>query len=211
MSVRNLAPLFAPKTVAVIGASSRPGSVGNTVLGNLSASGSSVSVFPVNPKHQVLGDKKCFASVAEIPDAVDLAVICTPATTVPQLVRECGAAGVRGVLILSAGFRETGSAGKQLEAAVAAEASKFEGLRILGPNCLGYMAPHLGLNVSFVNDMPPQGSVAFISQSGALCSSVLDWAKQANVGFSYFISLGNMLDVGMADVIDYLATDRWTE
>lgn len=210
MPVRNLARIFAPKSVTVIGASMREASVGRAVLNNLTAS-SSLRVYPVNPKHREIGTVTCWPSVTDLPEPVDLAVICTPAVTVPLVVRQCGERGIFGLVILSAGFREVGHSGSELEAAIKAEAAKFPGLRILGPNCLGFMAPHVGLNASFVDELPPRGSVAFISQSGALCSAILDWAAQENVGFSYFISLGNMLDIGVADLLDYLATDRYTE
>jgi acetyltransferase len=211
MSIRNLDALFSPKTIAIIGASEKRGSVGQTVLANLAHFTESIRIFPVNPKHRELQGRRCFAHVGDVGQAVDLAVICTPAATVPLVIRECGQAGVRATLILSAGFREVGEAGKQLEMEVAEQAKRFAPMRVLGPNCLGFMAPQHGLNVSFVRDMPPQGNVAFVSQSGALCSSVLDWAKMENVGFSFFVSLGNMLDVGMADIIDYLSTDPATE
>ena len=210
MPVRNLSRIFAPRSVAVIGASPRPGTVGCAVLQNLS-SDPLRRIYPVNPKHQQIGELACWPSIKVLPEVVDLAVICTPAATVPALVHECGERGVRGLVILSAGFREIGKLGSELESAVGAEAARYPGLRILGPNCLGFMAPHANLNTSFVDQLPPAGSVAFISQSGALCSAVLDWAQQENVGFSYVISLGNMLDIGVADLLDYLADDRWTD
>jgi acetyltransferase len=127
------------------------------------------------------------------------------------VLAECGEQGIRGALIISAGFRELGPEGEQLEAQLREVAARFDGMRILGPNCLGYMSPHLGLNVSFVDQMPAKGNVAFVSQSGALCSSVLDWAAQQNIGFSYFVSFGNAMDVGVADLLDYLATDPHTQ
>lgn len=210
MPIRNLARIFAPQSVAVVGASTRESSVGHSVLKNLTAT-ASLRVYPVNPKHRQLGDLSCWPSVGELPETVDLAVICTPAATVPDIVRQCGERDIRGIVILSAGFRETGQAGSELEAAVKSAAGEFPGTRMLGPNCLGFLAPHANLNVSFVDQLPPAGNVAFISQSGALCSAVLDWAAQEQVGFSYVISLGNALDVGVADLLDYLAADRWTE
>jgi acetyltransferase len=211
MTTRSLDALFAPKSIAVIGASQRQGSVGQSVLRNLSTEGSREHLYAVNPKHKTVNGVPCFPRIGELPDAVDLAVICTPAATVPGLVRECGEADARGIVVLSAGFRETGAAGQELEAATLAEAQKFPGLRLLGPNCLGFMSPHRALSVSFVEDLPPRGRVAFVSQSGALCSAVLDWAKQEKVGFSFFVSLGNMLDVGFDDLIDYLGSDPWTD
>jgi acetyltransferase len=130
---------------------------------------------------------------------------------VPQIVRECGQAGILGVVVLSAGFRESGPEGESLEQAVQQEARQIDGMRIVGPNCLGIMAPHVALNASFASGMPAKGHIAFLSQSGALCTAVLDWALQEQVGFSHFVSVGNMLDVGIGDLIDYFATDRWTE
>jgi acetyltransferase len=211
VTTRNLNRLLAPQSVAVIGASPRLGSVGNTVLTNLAAAGTGLQVVAVNPKHQEIGGIPCVAKLEALQQQVDLAAICIPAAGVPQVVRECGQANIPGVLIFSAGFREAGTTGKILEEQLAAEAARFPEMRILGPNCLGFMAPHRGLNASFVREMPPRGNVAFVAQSGALCSSVLDWAQQQNVGFSYFVSLGNMLDVGAPDLIDFLAADPHTE
>ncbi|MCA9103211.1 MAG: bifunctional acetate--CoA ligase family protein/GNAT family N-acetyltransferase [Pirellulales bacterium] len=211
MAIRNLDKIFAAKSVAVIGGSHSPGSLGRTVLENLAASEFPGPVFPVNPKHKTIAGQPCYASVAELPQVPDLAVVCTPAATVAEVVRQCGEAGIRGLVILSAGFRESGPAGAELEAAVRREAAAFDGLRIVGPNCLGIIAPHAALNASFAAGTPPRGSVAFISQSGALCTAVLDWALQEHIGFSYFVSVGNMLDVGMGDLIDYFANDRHTE
>lgn len=211
MPIRHLKSIFSPRVVAVVGASERPASVGNQVLVNLLQSEFAGRVFPVNPKHASINGVPAYASVGELPERPDLAVICTPAATVPGIVRECGEAGVRGLVIISAGFRELGAAGAELESRIQAEASRFEGMRIIGPNCLGVIAPHVGLNASFAAAMPPKGRVAFISQSGALCTSVLDWALTERVGFSYFISVGNMLDVGMGDLIDFLALDEHTD
>ena len=211
MPIRNLNKIFAPKTVGVIGASDRPSSVGNTVLLNLTKNGFGGAVYPVNPKHAAIDGIPCFKSVAELPEKVDLAVICTPARAVPEIVRECGEAGIRGLVILSAGFREASPEGEALESSVRDAARQYDGMRIVGPNCLGIMAPHISLNASFASDSPLKGHVAFLSQSGALCTAVLDWAIQENVGFSYFVSVGNMLDVGIADLIDYFATDSLTE
>jgi acetyltransferase len=184
--------------------------VSNAVLRNLQGGGFPGGIYPINPKHQAIEGLSCYPSIAAAPEATDLAIVCTPAPTVPAIVGQCGATGTRGLIILSAGFRETGSAGAALEEAVRAEAQRYPGLRIIGPNCLGVLAPHAGLNASFAADMPAKGHVAFISQSGALCTSVLDWAMQEEIGFSYFVSLGNMLDVGVADLIDYFALDPRT-
>jgi acetyltransferase len=149
--------------------------------------------------------------VGALPRPVDLAVICTPAPTVPGLIRQCGEAGILGLVILSAGFRETGSAGHDLEEEIRREWRRFDGMRIIGPNCLGIIAPHIRLNASFAADMPQPGHIGLISQSGALCTSLLDWAARQNVGFSYFVSIGNMLDVSFGDLIDYFGEDPATK
>jgi len=211
MTIRNLDKIFNPRRIAVIGASNRRGTVGYALLQNLIGVGFEGVVYPVNPKHEAVQGIPAYPSVAALPATADLAIICIPAATVPQVVRECGEAGIRGIVIISAGFRETGEAGRKLEDRVREEASRFDGMRILGPNCLGFIAPRLRLNASFAGQRPPAGRIAFISQSGALCTSVLDWALDQGVGFSYFVSIGNMLDVGIADLIDYFAADPQTE
>jgi acetyltransferase len=209
MSIRNLNKIFNPNRVAVIGASDAPSSVGYTVLRNLIGSGFNGVVYPVNSKREAVQAIPAYKNIASLPHAPDLAVICTPAPTVPELVRLLGEAGTRGIVIISAGFREVGEAGRKLEEQILVEQRKFPGMRILGPNCLGIMVPSLHLNASFAAATPAPGHIGFISQSGALCTSVLDWAIDAGIGFSYFVSVGNMLDVSMADLIDYFgsATD----
>ncbi|MAT70150.1 MAG: GNAT family N-acetyltransferase [Planctomycetaceae bacterium] len=211
MAIRNLDKIFAPASVAVIGASRREGTVGSTILENLTGSGFSGPIYPVNPKHRTIGSHRCYPSVAELPEPPDLAVVSTPAPTIPGIIREIGAVGTRGVIVTSAAFREIGPEGAELERQVAAAAAEFDGLRILGPNCLGAINPHLGLNASFAAGMPAKGRVAFISQSGALCTAVLDWALAEHIGFSHFISVGNAIDVGIGDLIDYLAVDPKTD
>ena len=211
MSVRNLDAIFRPSSVAVIGASNSVGSVGGTLWHNLATSGFTGDVFPINTKHDCVQGARAFASIKDVPKVADLAVICVPAPAVPGVVRECGEAGVRGVIILSAGFREVGAAGRELEEAVRREAARFEGLRIVGPNCLGVIVPGLRLSASFAAGMPQPGRVALLSQSGALCTAILDWAIEQQIGFSAFVSAGNMLDVSMADLIDYFAADPQTE
>ncbi|WP_339736131.1 bifunctional acetate--CoA ligase family protein/GNAT family N-acetyltransferase [uncultured Gimesia sp.] len=210
MPIRNLEKIFHPRRIAVVGASQRPLSVGQTVFQNLIAGGFPGAVYPVNPRYDKLGDHVCYATVAGLPEAVDLAVICIPARTIPEMIQQCGEAGIRGIVILSAGFREAGTAGSELEQQLLTIARKFSGMRIVGPNCLGVMAPYAKLNASFATDMPLTGNIAFISQSGALCTSVLDWSLQEKIGFSHFVSVGNMLDVGIADLIDYFALDPHT-
>jgi len=203
-----LDPLFSPRSVAVIGATEREGSVGRTVLWNLISHPFGGTVYPINPKrHNVLGIK-AYASVGSLPEPVDLAVIAIPAPGVPEVISECVAAGIRGAIVLSAGFKEIGAEGNRLEADIWQRAAGK--MRLIGPNCLGIQNPITGLNATFASQMARRGNVGFISQSGALCTSILDWSLQENVGFSAFISLGSMLDVGWGDLIDYLGDDPHT-
>lgn len=202
--------IFAPQTVAVIGATERSGSVGRTLLWNLISSPFGGTVYPINlRRHSVLGIK-AYARIADVPETVDLAVIATPAATVPGIIRECVDAGVKGAIIISAGFRETGAAGVALEQQVLAEAQRGK-MRIIGPNCLGVMSPRRGFNATFASTIARPGSVGFISQSGALCTSILDWSLRENVGFSAFLSIGSMLDVNWGDLIEYLGNDSDTQ
>lgn len=206
MSIRNLDKIFEPHRVAVIGASDTPTSVGYTVLRNLVGSGFRGVVYPVNSKREAIQGIQAYKDIPSLPRAPDLAVICTPAPTVPSIVRQCGEAGTRGLVIISAGFREIGAEGRKLEQLVRDEQRKFDGMRILGPNCLGLMVPAINLNASFAAATPTKGHIGFISQSGALCTSVLDWALDEGIGFSYFVSVGNMLDVSIGDLIDYFGS-----
>ena len=198
--------VFAPKRVAVIGASEKPGSVGRTLLWNLISNPFGGTVYPVNPKRDSILGIKAYASLDKIPDAVDLAIIATPAPTVSQVIKECTHKGVKGAIIISAGFKEIGETGIALEQEIKAQAQAHN-LRIVGPNCLGVMTPHYGLNATFGSAMALPGNVGFISQSGALCTSILDWSFRENVGFSAFVSIGSMLDVDWGDLIDYLGDD----
>ena len=201
---------FAPRSVAVIGASERAGAVGRTVLWNLLQSPFGGTVYPVNDKRgNVLGVKAC-ANIASIQEPIDLALVVTPAPSVPGVIRECAKAGVRGAVILSAGFKETGPAGARLEEEILAIARGAR-MRIIGPNCLGMMVPGTGLNATFAHAMARKGNVAFLSQSGALQTAILDWSLQENVGFSAFASLGSMLDIDWGDLIDYLGNDPRTK
>jgi acetyltransferase len=211
VSILNLDKIFAPQRVAVIGASDSPTSVGYTVLRNLVGSGFRGVVYPVNPKRESVQGIHAYKDIPSLPHPPDLALICTPAATVSGIVRQCGEAGTRGLVIISAGFRETGAEGKRLEEQIREEQRKFAGMRILGPNCLGIVVPAISLNASFAAATPQKGHVGFISQSGALCTSVLDWALDEGIGFSYFVSVGNMLDVSMGDLIDYFGTATETE
>ncbi|MDX1931227.1 MAG: bifunctional acetate--CoA ligase family protein/GNAT family N-acetyltransferase [Capsulimonadales bacterium] len=200
---------FRPRSVAVIGATETPGSVGRTLLTNLIGSPFGGVVYPVNPKRPAVLGIRAYPALADIPDSVDLAVIVTPAPTVPGLIEECVAAGVNGAIIISAGFKEIGPEGVELERQVLQKA-RAGNLRIVGPNCLGVMSPLTGLNATFAQAMARPGHVAFLSQSGALLTAVLDHALRENIGFSAFASLGSMLDVGWGDLIDYLGNDANT-
>jgi acetyltransferase len=211
MDVHRLDRIFKPKRIALIGVTINPNSVGGKVLGNLVGGGFTGVVYPVNPQHESVLGIHCYPDVKSLPKIPDLALICTPPEQVPDAVRECGECGILGIVILSAGFKETGEAGQALEGRIGEIAAQFEGMRILGPNCLGVIVPGSRLNASFASGMPKPGHIAFISQSGALCTSVLDWAIEGKIGFSYFVSVGNSLDVGFGDLIDYFGEDENTK
>ncbi|MFN8527185.1 MAG: bifunctional acetate--CoA ligase family protein/GNAT family N-acetyltransferase [Anaerolineae bacterium] len=202
--------IFSPQNVAVVGATERVGSVGRTILWNLISSPFGGTVYPVNPTRQSILGVRAYPSLKDVPDKIDLAVLVTPAKSVPNLIRECVDLGIKGAIIISAGFKEIGPEGAALEREVLAEARKG-GMRLIGPNCLGVMRPVTGMNATFADGIARPGAVAFISQSGALLTAVLDWSRSQNVGFSAFISVGTMLDVGWGDLIDYLGQDEATE
>jgi len=209
---RRMMPLdvfFAPRTVAVVGATENPGSVRRTIFWNLVTSPFGGMVFPVNPKRPSVLGVKAYPSIMEIPEEVDLAVIVTPPPSVPGIIRECGQNGVRGAIVISAGFKEVGPEGAALERQVL-EYARAAKVRVIGPNCLGVMAPLTGLNATFATAIARPGSVGFISQSGALCTAVLDWSLKEMVGFSAFISVGSMVDVGWGDLIYHLGNDPKT-
>lgn len=195
-----------PKTVAAIGASDTEGSVGQALMRNLLLGKDRRKIYPVNPNHEVVMGPKCYSAVSKVPEHVDLAVIATPARTVPSMVEECVKAGVDGVVILSAGFREIGVEGAKLEEEIKRVQAKSD-IRILGPNCVGLIRPQINLNATFLRDNPPPGQIAFVSQSGALGSAILNWAISARIGFSMFASLGSTLDMDYGDMIDYLGED----
>jgi len=201
--------LFNPHSVAVVGASERQGSVGRTILWNLISSPFGGTVYPINPNRKNVLGIRAWPSLEALPEPVDLAVIVTPASTVPGVMRECAKTGVRGVIIISAGFKEVGPEGVALEQEVLQIAREAR-IRIIGPNCLGVMRPTTGLNATFAGDMARPGNVAFVSQSGALLTAILDWSLREAVGFSAFVSMGSMLDVGWGDIIDYLGNDPRT-
>ncbi|WP_395731159.1 acetate--CoA ligase family protein [Prosthecobacter sp.] len=200
----SLTAFFQPRSIAVIGASEREGSVGRAIWDNLR--GFSGAVYPVNAKHVELCGAKAYPNIATLPEVPELLIIVTPATTVPQLVEEAGVAGVRAAVVISAGFKETGKDGARLEAEVLA-AAKRHGVRLIGPNCLGLMNPHAGLNATFASSVARPGRVAFLSQSGALCTAILDWSHDQHVGFSAFVSTGAMADVGWGDLIRHFGED----
>ena len=205
----NLDKIFNPKNIAVIGASDEDGSVGYILMKNFAELGYKGKVYPVNiRKTEILGFK-AYQTVDQLPETVDLAVIATPAKTVPTVVKQCGKAGVKGIIIISAGFKEIGPEGKALEDEIV-EIKKKYNLRIIGPNCLGIIRPNVNLNATFTTKMPKSGNIAFISQSGALGAAILDWAVNENVGFSNFVSVGSMIDVDFGDLIDYFGTDPKT-
>jgi acetyltransferase len=200
---------FEPESVALIGATENPGSVGRTVLWNLISTPFGGTVYPVNPKRSSVLGIRAYPNISAVPEQVDLAVVTTPAKTVPGIIRECVQTGVRAAIVISAGFKELGAEGLALENQVLEEAGKG-GMRIIGPNCLGLMSPISGLNATFARGMALPGNVGFISQSGALCTAVLDWSFREQVGFSAFVSIGSMADVGWGDLIDYLGQDPRT-
>lgn len=205
----SLERMFNPKVVALIGATDKEGSVGLALLKNLLKNNGDREIYPVNPNRESVLGIKCYPSIKDVPEHVDLAVIATPAKTVPKIVEECGEAGVEGVVIVSAGFRETGEEGRKLEEEIKRIKERY-GLRVLGPNCLGFIRPPIGLNSTFLLKDPEPGQIAFISQSGALGSAILDWAVSAHIGFSMFISLGSMVDIDFGDLIDFLGQDPYT-
>ena len=207
---RQLDSIFSPQTIAIIGATEAPGSVGRTVLENLLAGGFAGQVYPVNPKRDKILGLKAYPDVKVLPTIPDVVVIITPPPTVPGIIRDCADFGVRGAIIISAGFKETGAAGAELERRIIAEAQRVN-MRIVGPNCLGVMVPGHQLNATFAASMAKPGSVGFISQSGALCTAILDWSLKENVGFSAFVSLGSMLDVSWGDLIYHLGDDPATK
>ncbi|MBE3034411.1 MAG: GNAT family N-acetyltransferase [Actinobacteria bacterium] len=209
MSTRNLDKLFDPRSIAVIGASNKKGSVGYILLRNLIGAEYDGIVYPVNVSEQSVQGIQAYASISQVPRKIDLAVIAVPAKAVPETMRECGEADVASAVIVSAGFKEIGAAGKKLEEEVCSIAKSY-GVRIVGPNCLGYIRPGMNLNVAVAHVIPPAGRMAFFSQSGALGTAILDWAAANQVGFSAFVSVGSMADVDFGDLIDYFGADPHT-
>ncbi|MBN2460125.1 MAG: bifunctional acetate--CoA ligase family protein/GNAT family N-acetyltransferase [Candidatus Cloacimonetes bacterium] len=209
MITKKLTKLFNPEVIAIIGASAKEGSVGHSLMKNIIGSGFDGIVYPINPKRTNVLGVKAYARLEDVPDKIDLAIIATPAHTVPAIVEDCGIVGVSGVLLISAGFAEIGEEGKKLTRQIMASLRKY-GMRLIGPNCLGFIKPAIKLNASFANKMALPGKIAFISQSGALCTAILDWSIEQNVGFSHFVSIGSMIDVSFHDLIDYFGSDPQT-
>ena len=209
MSQHYLTSLFAPQSVAVFGASDRKDSVGQIVFQNMLESGYTGGLFPINPTHAEIQGKKAYASIFEVGEPVELVVIATPPQTVPDIIEDCGKHGVKSAIIITAGFGEVGAAGQALEKAVLDNARRY-GIRLIGPNCLGVMRPSIGFNATFNKGSANAGNLAIISQSGALCTAILDWAQTNDVGFSSVVSLGSSADVDFGEILDYLVSDRET-
>ncbi len=208
----NLDTLFAPKSVAVIGASNRQGSVGRAVFTNILLNEYTGTVYPVNPKDRSISGVRSYSSVQELPESVDVAVVVVPASVVPSVTEDCGRKGVKGLIVISAGFKEIGQDGAALERQVVSLAQKYS-MRMIGPNCLGVINtdPEVRLNASFASQMPLEGSISFASQSGALGEAVIDYAAGEGIGFSKFISVGNKADVNENDILEYLRADPKTK
>ncbi|MCW8945203.1 MAG: bifunctional acetate--CoA ligase family protein/GNAT family N-acetyltransferase [Sedimenticola sp.] len=209
MGPHHLDTLFSPKSIAVFGASEKTDSVGTRVFKNLIQAGFKGELYPINPSHKSVQGHTCYKAIADIEHGIDLAVIASPAKTVPSIIRQCGEQGVHSAVILTAGFRETGPAGARMEQSIL-ETARHYNLRLVGPNCLGIMRPNVGLDATFLETPAPAGGLALVSQSGALCTAILDWAKPHQLGFSTVVSLGNASDVDFGDVLDYLASDYKT-
>ncbi|MDX1814073.1 MAG: CoA-binding protein, partial [Candidatus Bathyarchaeia archaeon] len=210
MVTTNLDKIFNPKSVAIVGASDKEGSVGNAIVKNFTEQGYAGKIYLVNIRKTEINGIKTYQNIKQISESIDLAIIATPAKTVPSVIEECGQAKVKGAIIVSAGFKETGPEGKALEEKILQTKNKY-GIRIIGPNCIGIIRPRNKLNATFTNNMPKPGKIAFISQSGALGSAILDWAVHENIGFSNFVSIGSMIDVDFGDLIDYFGTDPQTK
>jgi len=206
MSIHNLDRIFKPDSVAIIGASEREGSIGGSLVKNLIEAGYQGKIFPVNPHHKSIRGLRAYRSVLDIEETIDMAVVSIPISEVPSIIKECVKAKIGGAIIISAGGKEIGEKGKQLEEKIKNEAAKGD-LRIFGPNCMGIVSAEPKLNASFARQMPLGGKLAFISQSGAICSAILDLSLKEGIGFRYFVSIGSMLDVDFGDMINYLGND----
>jgi len=210
MGPHHLEELFSPDSIAVFGASEKEGGVGTRVFHNLIQAKYRGDLYPVNPNYEEIKGHRCYSNLTEVDAPVDLAIIATPAATVLDIVRSCGEHGVAAAIVLSAGFREVGEKGKWLEQSLVNTARHY-GIHLLGPNCLGLMRPGIGLDATFLDSFAPDGRLALVSQSGALCTAILDWSRPNQLGFSTVVSLGNAADVDFGDVLDYLAVDQKTD
>jgi acetyltransferase len=210
MNAHYLTSLFTPESIALYGASDKPDSVGGVVFKNLLTSGFKGRIYAINPKRDEVQGQKAFSSLDDIDETVDLAVVATPARSIPGIVEACGERGVKMMLILSAGFRETGVEGRRLEDRVT-ELSRRYGIRLMGPNCLGIIRPDKGLNITFGNNNARPGNLAFVSQSGAICTAILDWAEKNDIGFSAVVSTGIAADLDFGDYLDFLVSDPATK
>jgi len=206
MSIHNLDKIFKPDSLAIVGASGREGSIGYSLITNIIKTGYQGKVFPVNPYYQFINGLKAYRSLLDIQQSVDVAVIATPMAKVPSIIKECVTAKIEGTIIISAGGKETGENGKKIEAKIKDEAAKGD-LRIIGPNCMGIISTEANLNAGFANSIPKKGKLAFISQSGAICSAILDLSLKEGIGFRYFVSIGSMLDVDFGDLINYMGNE----
>jgi len=209
MNTHYLTSLFTPESVALFGASDRKDSVGGVVFKNLLTSGYKGRIYAINPRRDEIQGQKAFPSLDDIEATVDLAVVATPARSIPDIVTACGEHGIRMMLILSAGFRETGTEGRRLEDRVTQLVRRY-GIRLMGPNCLGIIRPDIGLNITFGNNNAQPGNLAFVSQSGAICTAILDWAEMNDIGFSAVVSTGIAADLDFGDYLDYLVSDPHT-
>ena len=210
MNTHYLASLFTPESVALYGASDRVDSVGGVVFKNLMSSGFKGRIYAINSKRDVVQGEKAYSSLDEIDELVDLVVVATPASSIPAIVEACGERGVKMMLILSAGFRETGKEGRRLEDRVIQLVRRY-GIRLMGPNCLGIIRPDIGLNITFGNNDAKPGNLALVSQSGAICTAILDWAEANDIGFSAVVSTGIAADLDFGDFLDYLVSDPHTK
>jgi acetyltransferase len=211
MTIRNLNFMFNPSSVALVGASQKPGSIGAVLARNLVSAGFKGEIFPVNPKYNIIEGLPTYPALDSLPKTPDLAVIATPPDTIPQLIEKLGNRGTRSAVVITAGFREGGSEEGQRLCDQMLDSARPHLLRIMGPNCLGIMAPGVGLNASLGHVQPLKGNIAIVAQSGAILASVLDWATSKGIGFSHFVSVGNMSDVDFGDMLDYLSTDFRTK
>ncbi|MGB5307672.1 MAG: bifunctional acetate--CoA ligase family protein/GNAT family N-acetyltransferase [Arenicellales bacterium] len=210
MGPHHLDALFSPESIAVFGASEKEGGVGTRVFLNMIEAGYRGELYPVNPKYEEIHGRRCYKSLADIDAAVDLVIIATPASTVLEIMRSCGEHGVSAAIVLSAGFREVGEQGARLEQALV-DIARHYGIQVLGPNCLGMMRTSIGMDATFLDTFAPEGRLALVSQSGALCTAILDWSEPNQMGFSTVVSLGNAAEVDFGDILDYLAIDSKTD